>query len=269
MRAIILAAGEGLRLRPYTQDRPKCLVELAGEPLLTHQIAALGAVGIDDVCVVTGYRAKAVAALGFQTRDNPAYAATSMVASLMCAADLLDGGSDVIIAYGDIVYEARVLRALAESPAPISTTVDRSWLKLWRLRMEDPLTDAETLRLCTNGDIIEIGGRPASYAEIEGQYMGLTKVRADFAAELPRLYRDTTADQSRGGRGRADIHMTAFLSKMIERRIPVRAVSVDGGWLEVDSASDLEIYRRLYAEGGLEDYCRLIPKRRVRPCSLR
>ena len=48
MKAFILAAGEGTRLRPLTLDRPKCLVELKGKPLLQYQIDALRATGIHD-----------------------------------------------------------------------------------------------------------------------------------------------------------------------------------------------------------------------------
>ena len=65
MRAVVLAAGEGTRLRPYTLDRPKCLVPLAGRPLLEWQTTALRRAGIDDVTILTGYRAEQVAALGY------------------------------------------------------------------------------------------------------------------------------------------------------------------------------------------------------------
>ncbi|MBK1652709.1 sugar phosphate nucleotidyltransferase [Halorhodospira halochloris] len=58
MRAIILAAGQGTRLRPLTDDRPKCMVELEGKPLLEHQLEVLRGAGIEDIHVVGGYRAE-------------------------------------------------------------------------------------------------------------------------------------------------------------------------------------------------------------------
>ena len=85
MRAIILAAGEGTRLRPHTLDRPKCLVPLAGRPLLAWQADALRRAGVDDITVVTGYRADQVATLGFATVHNDRFRETNMVASAMCA----------------------------------------------------------------------------------------------------------------------------------------------------------------------------------------
>jgi len=56
MRALILAAGEGVRLRPYTLDRPKCLVEVNGVTLLDRHLAVLRREGILDITLIGGYR---------------------------------------------------------------------------------------------------------------------------------------------------------------------------------------------------------------------
>jgi choline kinase len=257
MRAIILAAGEGTRLRPHTLDRPKCLVELAGRPLLEYQMEALQAAGIDSITIVTGYRADQIAAYGRPTRHNAAYAETNMVASLMAAADLLDGSDDVLIAYADIVYEPRVVAELCRCPEPLCTGVDRQWLNLWRLRAEDPLADAETLKLNAEGDIIEIGRTPASYDEIQAQYMGLILARAEVARMLPVIYRGLGPDRLYDGKPKTRMYMTSFLQWLIDHGRPVRAVLVDGGWLEVDSVADLEIYERLHREGRVGEFCLL------------
>lgn len=257
MRAIILAAGEGTRLRPYTLDRPKCLVELAGRPLLAWQLDALRQAGITDITVVTGYRSEQIAPFGLATRHNPNYACTNMVGSLMCAADLFDGRDDVLIAYADIVYEPRIVRALVACTEAICTTVDQLWLRLWSMRTATPLTEAETLKMDARGDIIELGRRPTSYDEIEAQYMGLIRVRADVAPQWPAVYQTLDPAGLYDGKNRANMYMTSYLQYLIDHGHPVRAVPVDGGWLEVDSASDLELYARLQAEGRLDQYCRL------------
>ncbi len=263
MRAVILAAGEGARLRPHTLERPKCLVELAGRSLLAHQLAALRRGGASEVSVVTGYRAEQLEALGLATVHNPRYDSTNMVASLMCAESLLDGSRDVLIAYGDIVYEPRVIEAIAACEAPLSTTVDRSWLRLWSLRLDDPLSDAETLTLDRQENILELGGKPSSTDEIEGQYMGLIKVRAGAAPEIVRAYRELDPAGPYDGRDRANMFMTSFLQYLIDHVRPVRAVLVDGGWLEVDTARDLERYDDLHRRGRLSEYCRLGAGRRT------
>ena len=55
MKAIILAAGQGIRLKPLTNDKPKCLVELFGNSLINHSINTLQKCGISDITIVTGY----------------------------------------------------------------------------------------------------------------------------------------------------------------------------------------------------------------------
>jgi L-glutamine-phosphate cytidylyltransferase len=59
-RAVILAAGQGSRLRPLTNERPKCLIEVAGETVLSRTVRTFRQAGISDVCIVVGYKAKAI-----------------------------------------------------------------------------------------------------------------------------------------------------------------------------------------------------------------
>src|SRR3972149_8060071 len=56
MQAIILAGGKGERLRPFTEDRPKCMVEILGVPLLGYQLQWLSSQGVTDVIISCGYR---------------------------------------------------------------------------------------------------------------------------------------------------------------------------------------------------------------------
>jgi glucose-1-phosphate thymidylyltransferase len=60
MDGVVLAAGEGTRMRPLTADRPKALVEVAGQPLLSHAFESLLSVGVDRAVVVVGYRSEAI-----------------------------------------------------------------------------------------------------------------------------------------------------------------------------------------------------------------
>jgi choline kinase len=257
LKALILAAGQGTRLRPLTDDRPKCLVELGGVSLLERQARVLREAGITDITVVSGYRADQIAARGFAIRVNPRYAETNMVYTLFCAADLMTDDADLVIGYGDIVYEGRVLAALLASEAPVTVMIDRQWLRYWRLRLEDPLTDAETLKLGPEGRLLELGKKPRDYGEIEGQYMGLIKVRADhvrrFKSEYEAMDRAATYD----GKDFDNMYMTSFIQYLIDRGWDVRVAETDNGWLEVDSVSDLSRYEALAADGSLAPFYRL------------
>ena len=58
MDGVVLAAGEGTRMRPLTAEKPKSLVEVAGQPLLDHGFDALLSVGVEQLVVVVGYRGR-------------------------------------------------------------------------------------------------------------------------------------------------------------------------------------------------------------------
>ena len=56
MKIIILAAGEGKRLRPLTDDKPKCLVKFNDKPIIDYIIDSVDKSSIDDIVIVDGYR---------------------------------------------------------------------------------------------------------------------------------------------------------------------------------------------------------------------
>lgn len=238
-RAIILGAGQGLRLRPLTDDRPKCLVEIAGRPILDHQLDIFSRLGVAEVHVIAGYRAEKVIRPGVRQHVNPRYATTNMVTTLFAAESVMHGDADLIISYGDIVYESRVLQRLLENTAPVALAIDQSWRRYWQSRMADPLSDAETLKLDDGDRIVEIGKKPTSYADIQGQYMGLIKVRADHVPRLATTWREI--DRGRifdGGKDYDNMYMTSFLQHLIDIGWEVRAALVDNGWMEIDAIED-------------------------------
>lgn len=252
-RAVILAAGEGTRLRPHTDHLPKTLVPLAGRSLLARQMAVLALAGVDDISLVAGYQAERLAGLGPRVFFNDRFATTNMVESLYCAKALFDGSDDVLVAYGDIAYEPRLLAALLKTVAPVSVVVDLGWLDLWRLRMDDPLADAETLRLTSSGDILELGRKPRSMADIEGQYIGLFKVDRAFAAGFFVRYEALSESPVFEGRPTEKMYMTSYLQHLIDEGVRVRAVPVQHGWLEVDTVADLARYEAAAADGMLQN----------------
>lgn len=257
MKAIILAAGEGKRLRPHTLGKPKCLVELCGIPLIKHQLKVLKKAGISDINIVTGYCVDKVVRLGYRTIYNKDYANTNMVVSLMCAEELLDGTDDVLIIYGDIVFESKVLKAVLGDEKPFCTAIDRSWLNLWRLRSEDPLSDAETLKLDAFQNIIELGKKTRSFDDIQGQYIGLIKVKADFSPKIVDIYQKMDRNVDYDGKSFCDMFMTTFLQHIIDMGYPLHAVLISGGWLEVDTNRDLELYNRMHNDNMLSGYYKL------------
>ena len=238
MKTIILAAGEGTRLRPYTLDRPKCMVEIEGKSLIERQLEVLRAVNAGPIIVIGGYRSEMLVNLGVDLRQNTRYAETNMVWTLFCAEEDFEGG--FILAYGDIVYSQAVLMALMASDADISTTIDLDWEEYWRARNEDPLEDAETLRLSSDGAILEIGQKPNSISDIEGQYMGLIKFSPKGVEILKKVFHNAKKEGSICGKLPEKAYMTDLLQNILDLGYLIQAVPVHGGWVEVDTVKDLE-----------------------------
>ena len=236
-KAIILAAGEGTRLRPYTLDRPKCLVEVDSRSLLDRQLAVLAAEGVDSVLMIGGYRAEMLQRPGVGLRLNPRYSETNMVWTLFSAEADLEG--NVLICYGDIVYSREILQAILQSNADISVTIDLEWESYWRARNEDPLDDAETLKLHPDGRIYEIGQKPRSLQDIEGQYMGLIKLSPRGIDAFKQVFHDATAARNLQGKPVERAYMTDLLQAVINAGYPVQSVPIKGGWVEVDTVGDL------------------------------
>lgn len=253
-RALILAAGTGSRLRPLTDSRPKALVPLLGPSLLDRQRRVLQAANIsaDHTALVTGYQSQAFAGSGLREFPNPRFADTNMVASLACARAWFDGQDDVLVAYGDIVYEPAVLSAVLAGEGSVVVAVDRGWHALWSLRMDDPLADAETMRVDPSGRILALGGRPTCLEEIQGQYIGLFKVARSFAAQFLRAYDQWPAEDGVAAAARERMFMTSYLQWQIDQGVDVRAADIHHGWVEVDTVEDLRRYEAAAADGRLD-----------------
>ena len=246
MRALILAAGRGSRMGPLGNDLPKCLVPLAGVPLIERQIAALRRGGIDEIGVVRGYRAEAIRLPGVSWFANHRWAETNMVLSL-AAADVWLRSGPLIVSYADIFYRGDLVRGLAGAPGPLVVAWDRCWRTLWARRFRDPLADAETFQIDNAGRLLEIGGKTRRIEEIQGQYMGLLK----FTPEAWSAVADLLAELDETTRNRLD--MTGLLRRLLAGdRLPIGTFATDGQWGEIDNPADLALYEGLVRSGELQ-----------------
>ena len=135
MKALVLAAGIGSRLRPITLDRPKCGVTVGGTPILAHQLRAYADAGITDVTVVAGYLADHTRSLcraaeeehdiSVAVIENEVYANTDNLYSFHLAREAL-AGEPFVLSNGDVVFDPAVLSRLVDADAEDAIACDTS-----------------------------------------------------------------------------------------------------------------------------------------------
>jgi choline kinase len=258
LKAIILAAGEGKRLRPLTNNTPKCLVNLFGKSLLQWQIETFRSCQIDDISVVTGYRSELINLPRLKIFQNKKFETTNMVESLFCASQELS--EQTIVSYGDIIFEKKVLDKLIQSKADFSVIVDKNWKRYWEIRFDNPLNDAESLKIDTDDNITSIGKKTQKIDEIEGQYIGLMKFQNTGLEKIKKFYEKIKSQSTNNSNPINPLvsfqqsFMTDFLQGLINDGCKLKAVEIENGWLELDTINDYNKYTELYSKNKLSEF---------------
>ncbi len=133
MRAIILAAGSGQRMRPLTDTVHKTLLEVGGQTILGRIVTGLAQAGVSEILVVTGHRADEVE--GYLREHHPGlrcgfvrntrYRETNNIHSMALAFEQLPLDEDVILVESDLVCEAAIFERIVKTPHANAALVDR------------------------------------------------------------------------------------------------------------------------------------------------
>jgi len=257
VKGLILAAGFGSRLMPLTEDRPKAMVEIFGRPMIQRQVDTMRECNINDISVVAGYQYEKLQSLNLPLVINKDYDSTNMVWSMMCAREIFDGSADVIMSYGDIVYEKRVLEELINTEGNVVVAADSQWKRLWGERMDNVLDDVETFKVDASGKLYELGKKPQTMDDIQGQYMGLVKFSSKCHEALLKFYDSLDDSIEYDGKSFRQMYMTSFIQGLKDSGWVIDIAWTESGWLEVDTVDDIEIYERMHLTGQLDPVYRL------------
>ena len=259
MNAIILAAGEGKRLRPLTNDKPKCLVELFGKTLLEWQLSIFKKCGINDICIVTGHNSQMFRHTNVDYIKNENYKTTNMMESLFCAKERFS--QSTIVSYGDIIFEEKILRKLIDSEDDFSVIIDKNWKDYWSMRFDEPINDAESLSVDDNGYITSIGKKVKEISEIHGQYIGLMKFQngaintmKSFYEKCIKIFENSKINPLNPKISFGNSFMTDFLQGLIDQGVKLKAVNINNGWLELDNINDYRLYTQHNSKSSISKF---------------
>ena len=232
MRAIILAAGRGSRLKNLTKNKPKSFLNIFGKSLITRQIKNLEDCGVKDIGVVVGYKGNKFRCLKKKIFKNDKWKVTNMVFSLFSAKDWLFN-DDCIICYSDILFDKKVIKKLISSKTKILLPSYNGWKKNWEGRYENPLDDLETFKTNENNELTQIGERPRSFEQINGQFMGVIKFKKGILRQVYKFYKQLSLNT------RKNIQMTKFLNLFIKsKKVKIKVFKTTSYWYEIDNQRD-------------------------------
>jgi choline kinase len=184
MTGIILAAGVASRLRPLTNDTPKCLLKVGKETILGLTLKNLRKAGVTDIVLVTGYRAEQIREfvdrhfgdLNVTFLHNAAYETTNNIYSLWMTKDYVLN-SDVLLLDSDILFDWRIVPLLTGSGRKSCLAV-----------RHDHALGAEEIKVSTNarGAITAIG-KEIDLATAVGESIGIERFDSGTVEVLFRI----------------------------------------------------------------------------------
>jgi choline kinase len=206
MIGVILAAGMAKRLRPLTDTKPKCLLEVGGKTLLQRTVEAMAAAGITEFVVVTGYRGNMIrdfltlhySLFTIHYLDNVDYAHNNNIYSLWMAGQIVRG-QEFLLMDSDILCDpAAVLRIASEPEAALAVNRHELGEEEMKVVVDSKMRITEISKTCRPEDAM-------------GESVGIEKMTAAYSEALFR-----ELDQMILKEGLIDI----FYERAFERLIP-------------------------------------------------
>lgn len=242
MNAVILAAGQGVRLRPITNTAPKCLTLVRGKPILEHELDALDAAGIQDCTIVVGYRGNQIRGqfgprfkrLRLTYVENPDYRTTNNLYSLWLARKNI--ASATILIEGDLVFSKELMQRLISAPAADVAVVDEFRTELNGTVVRGP--DSQIQEFILKSDQAP-GFDYSNTAKTVNLYKFSKSTMRDYF--LPGLDRYVAAKQT-------NVFYEAVLAEIVaDKSLRMDMIFPDGcPWMEIDTLEDLQIAEALF-----------------------
>ena len=236
MIGVILAAGMAKRLRPLTDERPKCLLTVGERTLLQRTVDAIITAGIDELVVVTGYRQQMIRdfltahypAVTIHFIDNPDYAHNNNIFSLWLTRPYTEG-KDFLLLDSDILFDPAIIPAVLKQ--------EGSALALNR----HELGEEEIKVIVDNENHVQEISKVCSIEQAIGESVGIEKMTADYSTAL-----FTELEKMIEGEGLIDV----FYEKAFERLIPQGHTfkivdTTDFFSIELDTVEDFENAKKL------------------------
>lgn len=241
MKAIILAGGLGTRLGKYTQDLPKCMLNFLGKTLIERQVKTIRECGITDIIITRKHLKEKINLSGVKYDDKEEDGA-NMLADFFHAIENID--EDIILCYGDILFEKRIINKLLSSEAEISVVADEDWKEYWTNRVGNWREDSESFVIGHSDKIVSLGIPNPLENQMHARYVGIIKFSKEILSKIKRIYKENAKEYWDSpwhtSPSFKKAYITDFLQELINKGVDIRVVKIKRGWIEFDTVSDYE-----------------------------
>ncbi len=231
MKAVILAAGRGKRLYPYTKYIPKCLLDVGGETILEHQINHIRDCGIDEVVIVVGFGFEKVEnflrnydglGMRIKTLYNPFYQTTNSLISLWIARGEMD--DDMVVMNGDDVFDIEVLEQV------LTIRDEKICLPV---KQKSGYEDEDMKVVIEQGKVVNIG--KSLHGRASAESVGV-RVFRDTGVELMKR----AIEEEMRTDGAENKWYISAIDRLINKGYKVKSLDINElFWMDVDYPSDL------------------------------
>lgn len=233
---IILAASRGAELGELTENVPKAMISVNGQPLIKKMLELFNERGIKDISIVRGYKKEAFTFPNINYFDNDHYASTGELVSLYKAKDKIEGNT--IITYGDILYRKFILTSLLDEEGDIIVVADANLERRGPGNRSDFITASRPYSKDFTEEPVFL--KSIMFSELQkddqfdGEWIGLIKSNTAGSAiiktELEAMSKLENFEK---------LKMPDLLSNLINKSLQIKVVYIDGHWLDVDNLKDL------------------------------
>jgi len=252
-RAIIVAAGLGKRLRPYTDKMPKSMVPIAGRPMMLRNLEMMRKCNVTEFVIIRGYLAnvfeerKQELGPGIHFVENLDYQTNNILMSLFKAEENLKHKESLYFSYSDIIFGQDVMDKLTDAEGDICLIIDKQYSKVYEGRTDHPLEQAELCTLDKDGLVSKVGKCCCEYKDAIGEFIGLAKFSdkgrqqlLDSYNELRKEYEGTSKPFVRAPNWQ-QAYVCDLLEYMIQKKgVKMVPVFIEGRWREIDTVQDKE-----------------------------
>lgn len=233
MKAILPVAGVGWRLKPLSDARPKCLLEVGGRTILERTMRALASCGVQEAVLIVGHLREQImdhagrnlGGVRIRYVENPHFKRGNILSLWHAREEFND---DLLLMDGDVLFHPDLLRRLIADRAESGIVVDPGF--------ED--TGEEMKVVAEAGRALDVSKKITDEPRVAGEHIGIIKLSASDAGRFRAILEGFIAT------GGDSLEYEEALRKLMQQTV-LRVVETGGlPWVEIDFPEDLERARR-------------------------